>query len=114
MADPADVADFAQVSEMAARVEKDWGRVDILVNNAGILRDKSFAKMEMADFEFVVRVHLIGSANCTKAVWNGHARAQLWAHRADLVGFGHLRQFWPGELWRGESRHDRAHERAAS
>ncbi len=71
MADPADVADFEQVSAMAARAEKEWGRVDILVNNAGVLRDKTFAKMEMADFEFVVRVHLIGSANCTKAVWAG-------------------------------------------
>ena len=71
MADPADVADFEQVSAMAARAEKEWGRVDILVNNAGVLRDKTFAKMEMADFEFVIRVHLIGSANCTKAVWAG-------------------------------------------
>ena len=71
MADPADVADFEQVSAMAARAEKEWGRVDILVNNAGILRDKTFAKMEMADFELVVRVHLIGSANCARAVWAG-------------------------------------------
>jgi NAD(P)-dependent dehydrogenase (short-subunit alcohol dehydrogenase family) len=69
--DNADVADFAEVSEMVARAEKLWGHVDILVNNAGVLRDKTFAKMEMADFEFVVRVHLIGSANCTKAVWAG-------------------------------------------
>ena len=71
MAGPADVGDFEQASAMAARAEKDWGSVDILVNNAGVLRDKSFAKMEMADFEFVVRVHLIGSANCAKAVWAG-------------------------------------------
>jgi NAD(P)-dependent dehydrogenase (short-subunit alcohol dehydrogenase family) len=71
IADPADVADFEQVSAMVARAERAWGRVDILVNNAGVLRDKTFAKMDMADFEFVVRVHLIGSANCTKAVWGG-------------------------------------------
>jgi NAD(P)-dependent dehydrogenase (short-subunit alcohol dehydrogenase family) len=69
--DNADVADFAEVSEMVARAERLWGRVDILVNNAGVLRDKTFAKMDMADFEFVLRVHLIGSANCTKAVWAG-------------------------------------------
>ena len=71
IADPADVADFDQVSAMAARAERTWGRVDILVNNAGVLRDKTFAKMEMADFDFVLRVHLIGSANCAKAVWAG-------------------------------------------
>jgi NAD(P)-dependent dehydrogenase (short-subunit alcohol dehydrogenase family) len=69
--DNADVANFAEISEMVARAEKMWGHVDILVNNAGVLRDKTFAKMEMADFEFVVDVHLIGSANCTKAVWAG-------------------------------------------
>jgi NAD(P)-dependent dehydrogenase (short-subunit alcohol dehydrogenase family) len=48
---------------------KKWGRVDILVNNAGILRDKTFAKMEMDDFRLVIDVHLVGTANCTKAVW---------------------------------------------
>jgi NAD(P)-dependent dehydrogenase (short-subunit alcohol dehydrogenase family) len=69
--DNADVADFAEVSEMVARAERLWGHVDILVNNAGVLRDKTFAKMDMADFEFVLRVHLIGSTNCTKAVWAG-------------------------------------------
>ncbi len=47
----------------------EWGRVDILVNNAGILRDKSFAKMELDDFRLVVDVHLMGAVHCTKAVW---------------------------------------------
>ena len=71
MADGADVVNFEQITAMVARTEIEWGRIDILVNNAGILRDKSFAKMEMSDFERVVRVHLIGSANCSKAVWTG-------------------------------------------
>jgi NAD(P)-dependent dehydrogenase (short-subunit alcohol dehydrogenase family) len=44
--------------------------VDILINNAGILRDKSFAKMDLADFQLVMDVHLMGSVNCTKAVWD--------------------------------------------
>jgi len=47
----------------------EWGRVDILVNNAGILRDKSFAKMDLSDFRLVLEVHLMGAVNCTKAVW---------------------------------------------
>ena len=46
-----------------------WGRVDILVNNAGILRDKSFAKMELDDFRLVMDVHLMGAVHCCKAVW---------------------------------------------
>jgi NAD(P)-dependent dehydrogenase (short-subunit alcohol dehydrogenase family) len=46
-----------------------WGRIDIVVNNAGILRDKSFAKMEMADFRLVLDVHLMGAVHCTKAAW---------------------------------------------
>jgi NAD(P)-dependent dehydrogenase (short-subunit alcohol dehydrogenase family) len=44
--------------------------LDILINNAGFLRDKSFAKMTLADFRAVVEVHLMGSCICTKAVWD--------------------------------------------
>lgn len=69
MAHGADVASEAEVADMVARAMEAWGRIDILVNNAGILRDKSFAKMTMADFRKVVDVHLIGSATCTHAVW---------------------------------------------
>ena len=50
---------------------KRWGHVDILVNNAGILRDKTFAKQDLADFRLVLDVHLMGSVNCTRAVWPG-------------------------------------------
>ena len=69
IANGADVSDFAAVEAMVAQAKDAWGRVDVLVANAGILRDKSFAKMEMADFVKVVNVHLIGSANCANAVW---------------------------------------------
>ena len=69
IANGSSVTDFAQVEEMVARAKERWGAVHILINNAGILRDKSFAKMPMEDFRLVVDVHLIGSANCTKAVW---------------------------------------------
>ena len=71
LANGADISDAAQVAEMVAAAEKAFGGVDILVANAGILRDKTFAKMELADFEKVVQVHLLGSAFCAKAVWNG-------------------------------------------
>jgi NAD(P)-dependent dehydrogenase (short-subunit alcohol dehydrogenase family) len=71
MANGASVTDLAQVEAMVAAAREAWGGVHILINNAGILRDKSFAKMGMDDFRAVVDVHLIGSANCTKAVWDG-------------------------------------------
>lgn len=66
----ANVADLQQVSDMVDQTMERWGRVDILINNAGLLRDKTFAKMSMDDFRLVVDVHLVGSANCTKAVWD--------------------------------------------
>ena len=69
LANAASVTDFVAVQAMVQQAVDAWGRVDILINNAGILRDKSFAKMELADFQLVVDVHLMGSVNCTKAVW---------------------------------------------
>ncbi|WPH19076.1 SDR family NAD(P)-dependent oxidoreductase [Variovorax paradoxus] len=69
MANGASVTDSEAVQAMVKQAVDAWGRVDILVNNAGILRDKSFAKMELADFQLVVDVHLMGAVNCTKAVW---------------------------------------------
>ncbi len=66
----ANVADFEQVQDMVAQAMQKWGRVDILINNAGILRDKSFAKMDLADFKLVMDVHVMGTVNCTKAVWD--------------------------------------------
>ncbi len=70
MANGASVTEFEQMQEMVARANERWGGVHILVNNAGVLRDKSFAKMDMADFEFVLRVHLFGSTYTAKAVWD--------------------------------------------
>jgi NAD(P)-dependent dehydrogenase (short-subunit alcohol dehydrogenase family) len=69
IANGASVTDFAAVQAMVDAALREWGRVDILVNNAGILRDKSFAKMELDDFRLVVDVHLMGAVHCTKAVW---------------------------------------------
>ncbi len=67
----ANVAEMDSVETMVGQVIDRWKRVDILVNNAGILRDKSFAKMDLADFRLVLDVHVMGTVNCTKAVWDG-------------------------------------------
>ena len=69
IAHAANVSSTGQVEDMVRVVMDRWSRIDILINNAGILRDKSFLKMSMDEFRLVVDVHLIGSANCTKAVW---------------------------------------------
>jgi len=70
LANGASVTDFSAVQAMVQQAVTAWGRVDILVNNAGILRDKSFAKMDLADFALVMNVHLMGAVHCTKAVWD--------------------------------------------
>ncbi|MCW5643390.1 MAG: SDR family NAD(P)-dependent oxidoreductase [Rhodoferax sp.] len=69
IANGASVTDFDAVQAMVQQAMDAWGRVDILVNNAGILRDKTFAKMEIDDFRLVLEVHLMGAVHCTKAVW---------------------------------------------
>ncbi|WP_164156495.1 SDR family oxidoreductase [Sandarakinorhabdus rubra] len=69
MANGASVTDMTAVEKMVANVKERWGRVDILINNAGILRDKTFVKMTLDEFRTVLDVHLMGSVNCTKAVW---------------------------------------------
>jgi NAD(P)-dependent dehydrogenase (short-subunit alcohol dehydrogenase family) len=70
IANAASVTDAAAVEAMVQEARERWGRIDILINNAGVLRDKTFAKMSLDDFRFVLDVHLMGSVNCTKAVWD--------------------------------------------
>jgi NAD(P)-dependent dehydrogenase (short-subunit alcohol dehydrogenase family) len=65
----ASVQDVEAVADMVAQAIARWGQVDILVNNAGILRDKTFAKIDLEDFRLVLDVHVMGSVNCTHAVW---------------------------------------------
>jgi NAD(P)-dependent dehydrogenase (short-subunit alcohol dehydrogenase family) len=70
MACAVSVTDFAGIQAMCNAALGRWGQIDILVNNAGILRDRTFAKMDLEDFRLVLDVHLMGSVNCTKAVWD--------------------------------------------
>ena len=91
MSNGGSVTEYDQMVAMVAAAKERWGRIDILINNAGVLRDKSFAKMEPADFDFVVKVHLIGSANCTKAVWEtmreqNYGRILMTASSTGLYG----------------------------
>ena len=63
------VADPAGAQRLVAMARERFGRLDILVNNAGILRDKTFAKMDLGDFRAVMEVHLMGAVYCTHAAW---------------------------------------------
>jgi len=58
------VAEFAGAERIIKTAVESFGRIDILVNNAGILRDKSVVKMDEADFDAVLAVHLKGTFNC--------------------------------------------------
>ena len=69
IANGASVTESDEIAEMTDQIMSLWGRVDILVNNAGILRDRTFARLDLADFRAVIDVHLMGSAICTKAIW---------------------------------------------
>ncbi|UVO54090.1 SDR family NAD(P)-dependent oxidoreductase [Sphingomonas sp. SUN039] len=91
MSNGGSVTEYEQMVAMVEQAKAEWGRVDILINNAGILRDKSFAKMEPADFDLVVKVHLSGSANVTKAVWDtmreqAYGRILMTASSTGLFG----------------------------
>lgn len=69
IANGASVSDDAGVAHMIRQTMDQWGRIDILIANAGILRDRSFSKMEMADFDAVMNVHLMGTVKPVKAAW---------------------------------------------
>ena len=65
----ASVTDLDAVKAMVNKTMEEWGRIDILVNNAGILRDKSFHKVTLEDFNLVMDVHFQGSLNCTHTIY---------------------------------------------
>ena len=69
VANGASVTDDAGVAQLVKQTMDTWGRIDVLIANAGILRDKSFAKMELKDFAAVMDVHVMGSVKPCKAIW---------------------------------------------
>lgn len=87
----ANVQDVGAVEAMVAVALRRWGQVDILVNNAGILRDRTFAKLDLADFRLVLDVHVMGSVNCTKVLWphmkqRGYGRVIFTTSSSGLYG----------------------------
>ena len=69
IANKASVSDKAGAKSIIDDAISAFGRIDILVNNAGILRDKTFKKMSLDEWDIVMDVHLNGTAYVTHAAW---------------------------------------------
>ena len=91
IANGSSVTDDAGVALMVKQAMDAWGRIDVLIANAGVLRDRTFANMELADFEFVLNIHLMGTVNGAKAVWpimraQNYGRVVVTTSAAGLYG----------------------------
>jgi NAD(P)-dependent dehydrogenase (short-subunit alcohol dehydrogenase family) len=91
IANGASVSDKKGAESIVQDAVKAFGTLDILINNAGILRDKSFSKGTLEDFELVVNVHLLGSVYVTKAAWpifleKGYGRIVMTTSSSGLYG----------------------------
>jgi NAD(P)-dependent dehydrogenase (short-subunit alcohol dehydrogenase family) len=78
VANGADVADFAQASEMVEQAVSEFGGLDILVNNAGFVRDRMLVNTSEEEWDAVVRVHLKGHfapLRHASAYWREEAKA---------------------------------------
>ncbi len=91
VANGASVSDRAGAESIVKSALESFGTLDVVINNAGILRDKSFAKVTLDDFELVINVHLLGSAYVTRAAWpvlieKGYGRVVLTTSSSGLYG----------------------------
>jgi NAD(P)-dependent dehydrogenase (short-subunit alcohol dehydrogenase family) len=88
------VANYDSVEDGAKIVQcalDSFGRIDIVVNNAGILRDSSFPKMTEADWDLILRVHVLGAFRVTHAAWprmreQGYGRVIFTSSAAGIYG----------------------------
>jgi NAD(P)-dependent dehydrogenase (short-subunit alcohol dehydrogenase family) len=91
VANKASVSDPEGAASIVQTAIDRFGRIDILVNNAGILRDKSFKKMTLEDWDIVLQVHLSGTAYVTHAAWplmnaQGYGRIVLTSSGSGIYG----------------------------
>jgi NAD(P)-dependent dehydrogenase (short-subunit alcohol dehydrogenase family) len=86
-----DVSRPAGAAALIRQAIEHFGGVDVVICNAGVLRDRRFTRMPMEDFEFVLRVHLLGSAYVLKAALpqmleRGYGRMVLTTSTSGLYG----------------------------
>jgi NAD(P)-dependent dehydrogenase (short-subunit alcohol dehydrogenase family) len=91
VANKASVSDPEGAASIVQTAIDRFGRIDILINNAGILRDKSFKKMTLEDWDIVLQVHLSGTAYVTHAAWplmnaQGYGRIVLTSSGSGIYG----------------------------
>jgi NAD(P)-dependent dehydrogenase (short-subunit alcohol dehydrogenase family) len=73
-----DIADWDAAGELVQSTIDTFGGLDVVVNNAGIVRDRMFVNSELAEWEAVLRVHVIGHAATSRhaaAYWRGRSKA---------------------------------------
>ena len=88
------VANYDSVEDGAKIVQTaldSFGTIDIVINNAGILRDSSFQKMTVEDWDLIQRVHLKGSFAVSHAAWpvmrdKGYGRIVMTTSAAGIYG----------------------------
>ena len=85
------VADPKSAANIVKTAVDSFGTIDIVVNNAGVLRDKTFHNMTVDDFDFVVKVHFLGTAYVTHAAWpimraKAYGRVVVTSSNAGIYG----------------------------
>jgi NAD(P)-dependent dehydrogenase (short-subunit alcohol dehydrogenase family) len=85
-----DVSNFEAAKNIVQTAVDSFGKIDILVNNAGILRDRSLLKMEEAEFDAVIGVHLKGTFNCARHA-AGLMREQEYGRIVNITSSAGLR-----------------------
>ena len=111
-----DVSDWNGAKRMIDQAVSAFGKLDAVVLNAGILRDRMLVNMSEDEWDAVIKVHLKGTfapARHAAAYWRDQAKAQgrpgRCAHHHHHLGVGHLRQYRPDQLRRGQGRHRLVH-----
>ncbi|MCA0173609.1 3-ketoacyl-ACP reductase [Bacillus sp. RAR_GA_16] len=64
----ADVSSNEEVTKAVAKLKDELGEIDILINNAGIAKFGGFMDLEIADWEKIIQVNLLGAYYVTRAV----------------------------------------------